>query len=102
MGRTPLRPSTQDDQNAALPTPLGATTPRPVTTTLRMDHLRQREVPPPRAPLRIAFSGQAAGDRPARRRLTASSVRTRLAHSTPPNALGRTGRRRAVKVGTIG
>ena len=36
MGPTPLRPLTQADQKGALPTPLGATTPSPVTTTLRM------------------------------------------------------------------
>src|SRR5262249_15258465 len=39
IGPTPLRPLTQADQNASLPTPLGATTPTPVTTTLRMASL---------------------------------------------------------------
>src|SRR3954466_1979628 len=41
MGPTPLVPATQADQNASLPMPLGLTTPRPVTTTLRID------TPPP-------------------------------------------------------
>src|SRR5262245_39377441 len=36
MGPTPLRPLMQADQKGVLPTPLGATTPSPVTTTLRM------------------------------------------------------------------
>src|SRR5437660_54226 len=36
MGPTPLWPLQHADQNASLPTPLGATTPIPVTTTLRM------------------------------------------------------------------
>src|SRR4051812_48811390 len=40
IGPTPLRPSTQADQKASLPRPLGATTPNPVTTTLRMATLR--------------------------------------------------------------
>ncbi len=39
IGPTPLLPLTQADQNASLPTPLGATTPTPVTTTLRMASL---------------------------------------------------------------
>src|SRR3954465_15806522 len=36
IGPTPLRPLTHAFQNASLPKPLGATTPSPVTTTLRM------------------------------------------------------------------
>src|SRR6476620_6355039 len=36
IGPTPLAPSRQADQKASLPTPFGATTPTPVTTTLRM------------------------------------------------------------------
>ena len=35
MGRTPLCPFKHAVQNASLPIPLGATTPNPVTTTLR-------------------------------------------------------------------
>src|SRR5262245_23388178 len=53
IGRTPLLPLTQADQKASLPMPLGATTPRPVTTTLRISHLR-------------ATHGKAAGTPPAR------------------------------------
>ncbi len=40
MGPMPLRPSTHADQKASLPMPFGATTPTPVTTTLRMASLR--------------------------------------------------------------
>src|SRR5207249_876021 len=36
IGPMPLWPSTHACQNASLPTPLGATTPKPLTTTLRM------------------------------------------------------------------
>ena len=36
IGPTPLCPSTHACQKASLPTPLGATTPTPVITTLRM------------------------------------------------------------------
>src|SRR6266849_1636613 len=44
MGPTPLLPFRQAFQNASLPTPLGATTPRPVTTTLRMAMLTSAEM----------------------------------------------------------
>ena len=43
IGPTPLLPLTQADQNASLPTPLGATTPTPVTTTLRMTPLLPKD-----------------------------------------------------------
>ena len=46
IARTPLRPLTHASQNASLPTPFGATTPSPVTTTRRMDS----EPPSPRMP----------------------------------------------------
>src|ERR1019366_7295156 len=36
IGPTPLMPFKQADQKASLPIPLGATTPRPVMTTLRI------------------------------------------------------------------
>src|SRR5262249_26822596 len=45
MGPTPLRPSTQADQKASFPTPLGATTPTPETATLRMAALHRRRRP---------------------------------------------------------
>src|SRR3954451_18531752 len=48
MGPTPLRPRTHADQKSSLPTPLGATTPNPVTTTLRMALLRRGVKPVPR------------------------------------------------------
>src|SRR5262245_9459012 len=44
IGPTPLVPLTQADQKASLPMPLGLTTPRPVTTTLRIDRFL-RETP---------------------------------------------------------
>src|SRR5262245_49022360 len=43
IGPTPLRPFLHADQNASLPVPLGATTPRPVTTTLRIGSTRLRD-----------------------------------------------------------
>src|SRR5947209_784351 len=39
IGPTPLLPLRHAVQNASLPIPFGATTPRPVTTTLRMPAL---------------------------------------------------------------
>src|SRR5579884_2341042 len=69
MGPTPLRPATQADQKASLPTPLGATTPSPVTTTLRMDTLRRGHDEPPgaRPPWRrllatVRWVGWSSGD----------------------------------------
>src|SRR5262245_61155109 len=59
MGPTPLRPSTQADQNASLPMPLGLTTPSPVTTTLRIDRSPRRP-PPPSPPRRGAAVGTGA------------------------------------------
>ena len=43
MGPTPLRPLTHAYQNASLPMPLGATTPTPVTQTLRMASLHRTQ-----------------------------------------------------------
>ncbi len=43
MGPTPLVPFKQADQKASLPTPLGATTPRPVMTTLRIPAIPHRK-----------------------------------------------------------
>src|SRR5690242_15858536 len=40
IGPTPLWPLTQEDQKAALPMPLGATTPNPVIATRRMAPLQ--------------------------------------------------------------
>src|SRR6476469_802469 len=44
ISRTPERPLTHASQNSSFPTPFGATTPSPVTTTRRMDS----EPPSPR------------------------------------------------------
>src|ERR1051325_4929009 len=45
IGPTPLTPLRHADQNAALPMPLGATTPSPVTTTLRIRYSLTERLP---------------------------------------------------------
>src|SRR3954465_1509314 len=50
IGPTPLRPLTHAFQNASLPTPLGATTPSPVITTLRMAFAPPEHAGRPAAP----------------------------------------------------
>src|SRR6516165_5797085 len=62
IGPTPLLPFKHADQKWSLPTPLGATMPRPVTTTLRIPAYLTEQTPPrQRGASRVANSAVLAG-----------------------------------------